>query len=107
MSDEEVELVDPKIVIDKECMITKCKAQVREYEDCGPRLKIDKTGRKHCFGYHMDMWYCIDHCGAKKLFFTAQVKHLNTKYLNRSRCTMSCTGLWKCVAFYNKFHVQS
>lgn len=57
MSDEEP--VNPKLVAEEQCK-PQCPAQWKEYEKCVARIE-GKPG-KHCQGYYLEFWHCVDKC---------------------------------------------
>ena len=56
-----------KDVFIAQCKTQKCQAKVNELRNCVARIKLDKTQTKHCTGYYLDMWSCIDHCAYPKI----------------------------------------
>lgn len=67
MSDEPT---NPKIEAEEFC-VPKCQVPWAEYEKCVTR--IDGKPGKHCQGYYLDYWKCIDVCAlpiySKKITF--------------------------------------
>jgi len=59
--------VDSKKEYEKECE-PKCSHPAKLYQDCVDRIKVDKTGVKHCTGQKFDFWRCIDKCAAPKIW---------------------------------------
>jgi len=64
MSDE-VEIVDPKVVAEEECKPA-CVKYEDIYNQCAKRIEGQEG--KHCTGYALDWWKCIDQCAAPKYF---------------------------------------
>jgi ubiquinol-cytochrome c reductase subunit 6 len=64
MSDTE-ELIDPKKVAEAACH-EPCLKPFNIYQECAKR--VAGVEGKHCTGYYMDYWKCVDHCATPKYF---------------------------------------
>ena len=65
-SDDE-DPVDHRPDLEEACK-PKCQKFIEAYEACSTRIEKDATGEAHCTGQYFDMWGCVDHCVAPKLF---------------------------------------
>lgn len=65
-SDDE-DPVDHRPDLEEACK-PKCQKFIEAYEACQTRIEKDATGEAHCTGQYFDMWGCVDHCVAPKLF---------------------------------------
>jgi len=59
--------VDHRPHLEEACK-PKCQKFIDAYEACATRIEKDATGEAHCTGQYFDMWGCVDHCVAPKLF---------------------------------------
>lgn len=61
----EAEIVDPKPVAEAKCA-PQCNKFDQVYQQCVKRIEGQEG--KHCTGYKMDYWKCIDKCAAPLYF---------------------------------------
>ena len=70
MSDEEEEVVDPKIAQDEKCGKTaSCAKILAAYDACAER--IEAKGRGECTGQYMDFVACVDNCVSRPVLWNA------------------------------------
>mmetsp|Transcript_742 Transcript_742/g.1145 ORF Transcript_742/g.1145 Transcript_742/m.1145 type:complete len:98 (+) Transcript_742:50-343(+) len=66
---DEPEIVDPKDVLDVECLEQHCQKEKAMYEDCIKRYEVMKTVENaDCLLWFFDQRHCQDHCIRDKLF---------------------------------------